>query len=216
MMTLVGLILTTFLISVPAVVSPGPLSAMALAQGVRTGKWAGTWLALGHGIAEGLLILGITLGLGVWLDKSPVRVVIGLAGGGLLAWMGWNLIRDALKGGLRGPQDEPATPGQTNLLSAGALLSASNPYWMLWWLSVGAGLIAASRPYGLMGLGIFFVTHWLTDLLWLTFMGFLAGSGRGFINERVYRGMLLACGLFLLAFSGYFLYSGFRLLTRPG
>ena len=87
-------------------------------------------------------------------------------------------------------------------------LSVSNPYWSLWWASVGAGLILTALKWGVLGLAAFYLVHWLTDLGWLNLMSFLTASGRGLVNERIYRGVLLTCGLALIAFGGYFFVAG--------
>jgi threonine/homoserine/homoserine lactone efflux protein len=73
---------------------------------------------------------------------------------------------------------------------------------------VGAGFILASQQWGLLGVAVVFGIHWLSDLLWLTGLSFVAGSGRRLMSEGVYRGVLLVCGALLILFSVYFIYSG--------
>jgi threonine/homoserine/homoserine lactone efflux protein len=200
-----------FVVSLSGALSPGPLTTMAITEGARRGRWSGVWLSVGHGIAEVTLVAAVAYGLGVWLNYPLVGASIGLGGGTFLAWMGWGLLSGAWRRQLTlaaaTTADAPAVT-RLGLIPAGIFLSVGNPYWSLWWASVGAGFILASQQWGLVGVIIILVIHWLSDLLWLTGLGFLAGSGRRIMSEGVYRGILLVCGAFLILFSGYFIYSG--------
>ena len=58
--------------------------------------------------------------------------------------------------------------------------------------------------------------HVLADVSWLLLIAFVVSSGRGLMTDAIYRGILLVCGLFLVALSLYFLRSGLRSLRgRP-
>jgi threonine/homoserine/homoserine lactone efflux protein len=214
---LLGFLASVFVISLTGAMSPGPLTTLAITEGARRGRWAGWWLSAGHGLIEGALVVAIGLGLGQVLRRPAVGAVIGVAGGLFLLWMGWGLARGAWRGqlSLRKARDADApTVTRLGLVPAGAALSLSNPYWMLWWASVGAGMILTALEWGALGLIAFYVVHWFTDLVWLNLMSFLTASGRGLMSERVYRGVLVACGLFLVMFSLYFIVGGVRFVVQ--
>lgn len=214
-MGMLGFLSSAFVISLTGAISPGPLTTLAITEGARRGRWAGWWLSAGHGLAEGTLVAAIGLGLGSFLEQPAVGAVIGVVGGGLLAWTGWELVNGARNEGmsLQAAARAPAV-GRLGLVPAGVALSLSNPYWSLWWASVGAGLILTALEWGPLGLLAFYLIHWLTDLSWLSLMSFLTASGRGLVNERIYRGALIVCGLFLLGFSVYFIVSGLRFAAQ--
>jgi threonine/homoserine/homoserine lactone efflux protein len=90
----------------------------------------------------------------------------------------------------------------------GVLLSVGNPYWLLWWATVGAGYFIMFTQFGIAGLIAFYVGHVALDLGWNSLLAFLSASGRRAFPQPVYRGVLLACGLFLMAMSIYFVRSG--------
>ena len=96
----------------------------------------------------------------------------------------------------------------------GAALTLTNPYWSLWWASLGATYVARTITLapGLPSVTGLWLTHWLIDLAWLGGLSLLAASGRGFINDRTYRGVLLGCGIFVIGFAVYFLWSGLQAL----
>lgn len=219
-MDLITIAAAFWLISLSGALSPGPLTAMAISEGARAGFWSGPKLALGHGLIEGMLVLAIAYGLGGWLQQPIMAGLIGLAGGLLLLWMGYGLIVGAWSGRLSLQHARKAPPpGAARLgqVAAGVLLSVGNPYWSLWWATFGASQILRVAPYGLLGLAFFYVIgHWTTDLGWLSLLSLATASGRNVIGERAYRIALLVCGAFLIAFAGYFGWSGWRFLAKGG
>lgn len=216
MTELAGFLASAFAISLTGALSPGPLTTLAITEGARRGRWAGWWLSAGHGLIEGALVVAIGLGLGHFLRQPVVGAVVGVGGGLFLLWTGGGLVSGAWRGQLSLRAARTAeTPMVTRLglLPAGAAVSVSNPYWTLWWASVGAGMILTSLQWGALGLIAFFAVHWLTDLVWLNLMSFLTASGRGLMNERIYQGLLMICGLFLMGFSIYFIVTGLNFVT---
>lgn len=96
---------------------------------------------------------------------------------------------------------------------AGALISVANPYWIIWWASIGMAYLSKSLEHGAAGVGSFFTAHILSDFLWLTFVGFVLASGRRLMSRRAYQGVLMLCGFFLLALGGWFVSSGVTFLA---
>jgi threonine/homoserine/homoserine lactone efflux protein len=206
-----------FVVSLSGALSPGPLTTLSITEGARRGRWAGWWLSLGHLIVEAALVFAIAYGLGTWLKQPLIGAIIGLVGGAFLAWMGWGLLSGAWRHQLTlaaAKTDGAPRITRLGLVPAGIALSLGNPYWSLWWASVGAGFILSSQRWGMLGVAVIFIAHWIGDFFWLTGLGFLVGSGRRVMSEKVYRGILLACGAFLLIFSVYFIYSGIRFVVQ--
>ncbi len=71
---LLPLYATFMLISFSGALSPGPLTAVAISEGARAGRWAGTKLALGHGLVEIPVVFAIAYGLGTFLRQPPPLV----------------------------------------------------------------------------------------------------------------------------------------------
>lgn len=217
MTPLIGLGLTFWLISLSGALSPGPLTTLAIVQGARGERWSGVKLAVGHGVPEGLLVLALAYGLGAWLRHPVVGGVVGLAGGAFLLWMGYGLIAGVARGHLSLAQAQRATPTAMRLgpVAAGILLSLSNPYWSLWWATVGTRYIVRASSAGLLALCAFYLlAHWTTDLAWLSGLSWATATGRGWLGERAYRVVLLVCGTFLAVMGGLFIYGGWQFLQR--
>ncbi len=88
---------TSFVVSLTGALSPGPLTTVAVREGVRRGFWAGPALAAGHGVVEALLVIGLALGLNELLDNDAVTATIALLGGGFLVYLGLRTVITAPK-----------------------------------------------------------------------------------------------------------------------
>jgi threonine/homoserine/homoserine lactone efflux protein len=143
--------------------------------------------------------------------------LIGLIGGGVLLWMGYGLIVGAWQDKLT-LTNAAASPAPALLrfghISGGMAVTVSNPYWSLWWATLGAVYIARVMALELdpLTVGGLALTHWFTDLVWLGGLSLLVASGQGLIGSRGYRIVLLVCGGFLMAFGLYFVWTGIRFL----
>jgi threonine/homoserine/homoserine lactone efflux protein len=102
----------------------------------------------------------------------------------------------------------------SNPVFAGFLLSISNPYWTIWWATIGVGYIALSLPFGKWGLTSFYCGHILADLSWYSFISGSIALGKKSFSPRLYHFIILLCGIFLIIFGIYFSYSGFHFLFQ--
>ncbi len=199
-MGLTGFLLKAVGISLSGVMAPGAVTAAAIAHGSRR-RWAGVLMSVGHGIIEVPLIFLILFGLGVLFQAEWFKIVVGLLGGGFLVWMGVGMIRE--KGGA-----DPSSiqTGQGGPLMTGLILSAGNPYFLLWWATVGLNLAIEARSLGWLAFVLFTLVHWLCDLIWLTILSFASFHGTSIFGARGQRIVLRVCGVALALFGLHFLY----------
>ncbi len=216
MMTeLVPIVITWGLVSLSGVIAPGPVSAMAVSQGARWGAVAGPLITAGHAMAEAVVVCLLAFGVHRVLESQVVVGGLGVAGGTVLMGMGWGLLGIARREQKSFPTvaGTPPTTRWTALVRAGVLTTAGNPYWLLWWATIGAHYFLLFRPYGYVAvIGLFFGGHILLDLGWNTILSAAVGMGRRRLPAVAYRLLLSACGLFLLVLGARFVYSGLRLL----
>ncbi|MFQ5593673.1 MAG: LysE family transporter [Anaerolineae bacterium] len=215
---LIALTIPWGLISLSGVMSPGPISTMAVSEGARRGYRAGPLISVGHAVTELVMVGALALGLSRVLQQTTVAGVVGLVGGLVLAWMGLDIIRGAREARLSldieaaGGGSLLATDQQWGLVSAGVLLSVSNPFWLLWWATVGSANMLGFLEYGLIGLGVFYLSHISLDFGWNSLLAGLARSGRQVVSDGVFRAVLTVCGVFLVLFAVYFVVVGVRFL----
>jgi threonine/homoserine/homoserine lactone efflux protein len=217
MMKLAAIFITSLMVGLSGTLMPGPLLTVTISQSAQRGFWQGPLLILGHAIAELALVLALTAGLSRLLKRKAVAGLIGLLGGAFLLWMGLDIARSAWWGtvslSLAGAERSGAPVGP---VVTGALVSVSNPHWVLWWVTVGVSYVALALRQGPLGLGSFYVGHILADLSWYSLVAFVITTGRSLLSQPVYRSILLICGLFLIALSIYFIYSGINFLRGKG
>jgi threonine/homoserine/homoserine lactone efflux protein len=94
------------------------------------------------------------------------------------------------------------------LVPAGVLASVANPYWIIWWATIGMAYIDKALVHGAAGVGSFFTAHILSDFAWLSLVAFGLVTGRRLMSTPVYRGILMVCGAFLIGLGVWFIYSG--------
>ena len=209
-MSLPALFSLSFALGLTGAMSPGPFLTTAIAQTARRGPFTGPFLVLGHAVLELPLMFLIALGLGTLLNSKSFFAAVSFIGGPVLIYMGASAMR-GLKGyGL----SAGAEPKMSNLhpLISGVVLSVTNPYWFIWWISVAAGYVMFAKALGLRALFAFYTGHISSDLAWFTFVSFSVYFGGKHLWGGFLKVVLFVCNLFLILFGLYFLVNGFRAL----
>jgi len=202
---------TSFIVALSGALMPGPLLTITVGEATRRGFWAGPLIILGHGLLELTLVLLLLAGVGGWLNRPLVLGIVGLVGGGILAWMALGLLKASRVSRLN------LAAGQTSTLHpvwTGIFMSLANPYWLIWWLTIGLGYVLFAARYGALGVFLFFSGHILADLAWYSLVSATVAWGRNFFTDGLYRGFLAGCGGFLLLFSVYFGFQGINFLLQ--
>ncbi len=219
-----GIGITSFLVGLSGAMMPGPVLTVtigetaarlrsgtpgAMGRAQTRGALAGPLIVLGHGILEILLVAAVVLGLGKLLILGPVIGTMAFLGGAVLTWMAWGMFRSVGSLSLRtGPEQEK----RRHPVLSGILTTLSNPYWIIWWATIGLSYIAISLRQGVTGLVSFYIGHILSDLVWYGSVSLTLAMGRRLLTDRTYRGLVTACAVLLLGFGLYFGYAGVRYL----
>jgi threonine/homoserine/homoserine lactone efflux protein len=184
---------------------------VVITESPRQGVKAGPLTVLGHALLELALLFGLVVGLGPLLGKSAVKTTLALVGGAMLVLMAVTMLVVVARGRARVElEDDGRGSGKLRTVLAGAVSSLSNPYWTLWWATIGMGLLTKAYAAGAAGLVAFYLGHITGDLTWYSAVSGLIAAGRRFITGRVYGAMLLGSAVFLLAMAGWFIVSGIR------
>lgn len=207
-MSLAGLFASAFIIALSGAMMPGPLLSTTIAESARRGWTAGPLLILGHAILELALVIGLVAGLLSFIEKPLVTQIIALLGGVFLLYLGYGMSRQAAAGQIMLDTGAEARASGLNPVMAGVLVSLSNPYWSIWWATIGLGYLTIALQQGWLGMAVFFSGHILADLAWYVFIAVLIAQGRHFFSQRIYNYMLLACGIFLVGMGFFFIYRG--------
>lgn len=206
---MVPLFLSALMVGFSGAMMPGSLLTCTIRESLSVGKRAGFLLVSGHLALEVALIGLIFLGFDSILQSPAAQIAIGLAGGALLLYMGLDMIVGSIRATVKVTAEGSGTGTRSSagkLVVSGLALSASNPYFLLWWAIIGLGfLLEAYRLHGAAGVGVYFAGHAAADVLWYGFISLLVGSTRRFISEKSYRAILVVLGLLLVFFGVRFI-----------
>lgn len=192
---------------------PGPLLTYTIRQSLSSGPYSGFIIIAGHAILELALIILIFMGFDIILQSDSAQSIIGLVGGLLLVYMGADMVINSLKNKVKIElTNDKSKTG--NMLFSGFVISAANPYFLLWWAIIGLGfLIQAYKLFGTAGVLIFFTGHILADFIWYGFVSVIVGTTRKFIKVNLYRVIIAFLGGVLIFFGGTFFYNALSIFA---
>ncbi len=209
-----SLLAKTLLITPSGALSPGPLTAAAVAVGSSLGLLGGLAVALGHAAFELPYVAALTRAAGRvrgLLRGGAGRALMAVMAG-FTAFFAAGLSEAALKGA--------SLSGNATLLAGGGLLGAFllgvaytglNPYFLAWWATAGFPLLeeSAEIPWGL---AVMYPAHVWMDFAWL---GLLAAGGglAAAMGSTPYRILLGLLSLVLWYYAALF---AWRALRTPG
>lgn len=198
-----------FLTALSGAMMPGPLLAVTIAQTARKGFLASVLLVAGHSLLELVLVIGLWFGLGGIIKTPWVMGAVAVIGGFMLLWMGYGMIRDAGGIALDLNSERGSASGSkwlNNPIVAGMVVSLSNPYWLIWWATIGLTLFAALSHNAVPVIVAFYLGHISGDILWYLAVGGAVATGRRFINLAAYQAIIRVCGIILILLGIAFLY----------
>ncbi len=201
-----------FILALTGAIAPGPVLVLVIGQVLAQGIWAAVYIMLGHALLEFFLILGLSRGLRRLLDDYRIRSVLGIIGGGVMIWMGWDLFQQGGVTAVSGSAGTAMSP--VKLVLAGIGVSLSNPYFTGWWATVGTGQVAALKLASWKDYSVFFVGHELGDLAWYLFVAVVVTAGRGWLLGGAYEIVLRISAAIILIFGVGFIVISLRELTK--
>ncbi len=204
---MLSLILSVLVISISGVMMPGPMFAVTVAKSYRS-PWAGPKIAVGHAIIEVPLILLIYFGFAQFFGHIVVQIVLSLLGGGMIIWMGIGMFRT------RREVVESGKDLKYGAVTAGIVMSATNPFFLLWWATVGSLLVMKFKEFGTAGLPVFILTHWICDLIWLSIVSVLIFRTKSLWGKKFQEWVFILCSVLLVGFGLWFIASGVGQLLK--
>lgn len=203
---LIPIFSTALIVALSGAMVPGPLLTVTISETARRGQVAAFLLIVGHSLLELLLVVGFAFGLLTILESPLIIRSIGVLGGAFLLWMGYGLIVDSYRGRMSLDFKGNEAYSSAGPVIQGVVTSISNPYWTLWWVTIGAGFVLSSLKYGLAGLLVFYIGHIMGDFLWYAAIAYSVATGKRFLSDKVYHGILFGCGLFLIVLAATFIF----------
>ena len=177
----------------------------------------GVWIIAGHAILEMAIITVLLSGFSFILKNIFIVRFIGITGGIILVYFGLSILKSVYLGNIStsflhsSKQQEPDSTefsenkGLENPVIGGIMISMSNPYWWVWWATIGlAFMIQFDITFKTWPkLIAFFLGHEAGDLLWYFLVSCLTFFGMRHLNKKTYYAVLVCCGLFMILFGLY-------------
>ncbi len=207
----------SFITALSGALQPGPLLAYTITETLRSprrGWLTGARVVAGHAVLEFVLVVGILLGLSALLTHPVTKLAMGLLGTAVLVLLAVLTILDVFLKDVSLPSGNEAGNATrrgplANPYLGGAFISMINPFWWIWWATLGFFFMqqyGVSLLYPLLFLA-FFAGHEAGDLAWYMFVSVMAHTGRRWLGKRVYQGILIVIAAGLVVFAGYLFYS---------
>jgi len=188
---------TVVSVSLSGVLAPGPLLAVTLAEGKKN-RFAGIEISAGHAIIEMPIIVMLYL-FGSLATLGIEKSFIAFAGGMLMLYLAYREIKAEKTGEYR-----------IKGILSGILMSMLNPYFIVWWLTIGFTLVLLSLNFGALGVIAFVILHESCDFGWYGFVSLFSNR----LSERkgFEKTLSLISAIILITFGIYFIYTSLKTL----
>lgn len=203
-MDLLTFVVTVIVLTASGALAPGPLFFVTVSHGARSGAKSGFVFSIAHTLVEFTLVMLLAGGLLTVANEPVVKLTVGVAGGVVLLVFGALQIRGAIKSRF----DESGSEGVAtrNLLLIGLVFTGLNPFFVVWWLTVGASLIlVALEIASFAGVVFMYGCHVWMDYVWLTVVAHFSKMGTNVVGLKWYRIVMAVFGAVLIYFGLTFL-----------
>ncbi len=200
----VSFLLQSVLITIPGLLTPGPVMAITIERGTRS-PHAGAFVTAGHFIVELPFVVLLYFGLGRFAKEPAVRFILGFTGGIFLIYLAWKTFRN------RRMVSAPGSKIASSAFTAGMVMTLANPFLLLWWGTVGSSLLIRSMEFGPMVTILFYVLHISMNFIWLYLLSFLSYKGYTILGSGYRFAVAIICGVLLSGFGIYFVVTAFRI-----
>ncbi|MCL7414437.1 MAG: LysE family translocator [ANME-2 cluster archaeon] len=201
MLDILKMLVIGFSVGLTGALVPGPMLFATIETSLTRGWTSGPKVVSGHALIELLVFILIVTGFSA-LANQDVILWISVVGGAVLVMFGVMTMRQGQTATLFGGESVFKSP-----FAAGVITSISHPYFWLWWLTAGAGMILMGLESSLFAASIFLVGHLMADLGWYTAVSTAMSRGKSLMSELLYQRILMGCGVFLIVFGLWFMTS---------
>ena len=196
--------ITVIFLTTSGAFAPGPLFFVTISHGIKSGTKSGIIFSVTHTLIEFSLVFLLALGLLSIANQPSIKLMVGLAGGAVLVVFGVLQVRSSFLAKTNKTESERGAFGKLFLI--GLALTGLNPYFVIWWLTIGANLILLSLEFaGLGGVLFMYVCHVWVDYVWLILLSTLAKKGNKILTHRWYRLLIAFFGVILSLFGFSFI-----------
>ncbi len=185
---------------------PGAVTAETFRRGVRGGFPLAFGVQLGSLIGDATYALLALAGRAAIAQNAALQVTLGAVGALFMLYLAWSSFSSALgtvtSNEVSGLQSVPNARGRKRgAFLSGMTLSLTNPWAIVFWLSLGGALasLGLTDPSSEQ-VAFFFASFMLGSMVWAFILSLAIARVRHWISPLVFRIVSVACGLALGAF----------------
>ena len=191
--------LTVIVVTASGALAPGPLLFATLIHGSESGAKTGLVFSMSHTLIEFSLIMLFTFGLVAISDNSAITNTIAFLGGLVLIIFGSIQLRKMII--YQQNQHSISEKKGSHLFLLGLAFTGLNPYFLVWWFTVGAYLIIVALEFAsYLGVVFMYLCHVWMDYVWLISLAHFSKKGKNIIGMKWYRYLIGIFGGFLIFF----------------
>jgi len=203
-MDILSFVVTIILVTASGALAPGPLFFATISHGSKSGAKSGLIFSVAHTAVEFTLIMFFALGLLTVANEPIVRFVVGVIGGIFLIVFGIVQIRNSAL--FKSMESKLKKSSFHHLFFIGLAFTGLNPFFIIWWLTVGAELILISLAFAsFIGVIFMYLCHVWMDYVWLIGVAHLSKKGTDVIGSKGYRMLIGVFGAILIYFGIIFI-----------
>lgn len=208
---LAGIFISAFAVAFSGAVVPGPVLSVTISESAKGNLWAGPMIITGHALLEIVLILLLVAGFADFINNAKFLGVVSALGGFYLLFTACCMLKNIKYAAVKSCGEDNLWRGP---VLTGVLTSLANPYWIIWWATIGLGYVIISMRLGPLGILIFFIGHILADFSWYSMVSLMVSRGRRFMSDKIYRVIIASCAFMLIFFGMTFSTLGVKQLTN--
>lgn len=196
-----SIFLVSFTIAFTGALAPGPLLTAVISESTKRGFKAGPLIILGHAVIEVVMVALLISGIAYFIHNPVVLKIISVLGISILLYFGGSMLWSIPKLSLDF-SEKGRSPSNLTLL--GITMSLANPYWTIWWLTIGLGLVLGAQKQGFLAVVVFFAGHIMADFVTYCSISLAISRGRKYFSLKLYKTIIAGCGLALILFAIWF------------
>jgi threonine/homoserine/homoserine lactone efflux protein len=186
--------------------APGPLLALLLAQTLRHGPREGCKIALTPLVTDAPIIVVALVVAAKLAELRPLLGVVSIAGGVFVLYLAWDSFRP-VRPGADAPVERPRS------WFKGILTNLLSPHPWLFWLTVGAAILAKAIAQSWLVAAAFLSSFYVLLVGSKVGVALLAGRSRDLLAARPYRVAMRVLAVLLGVFALLLFREGLKLLA---
>jgi threonine/homoserine/homoserine lactone efflux protein len=181
----------SFVMGLAYCAAPGVINAEGIRRGLNHGFCSSILFQMGA-LAGNVLWAIVTLsGVAMLRPSTEAQLLIGIGGSLFMIGMACGILRKACCH----THTLPVPPNRNDDLLIGTLLTLANPFAILFWLSIGTGLLAEAPYSPLLAAAMIVGAFVLAKLLWSLLLASVTTFGRRLVRPALFRWIDAGAGI---------------------